>query len=159
MGIAKGLGMVAALGLLAAAPAAWAEEAEIAVKELPKAVVEAVKAKFPGATIKEAEKEVEDGQTIYEVELSDKGAKVEVELKADGTIVEIETPVSLESLPKTVTAALEAKYPKAALKKAEKVTKGEATEYEVKLVTAEKKAMEVTLDAQGKILEAEEDKD
>src|SRR5947209_18302470 len=46
---------------------ASADEEKIDLDKLPKAVVDAVKAKFPQARLLSAEKEKEDGQTTYEV--------------------------------------------------------------------------------------------
>ena len=55
----------------------------------------------------------------------------------------------------TVTEALEAKYPKATIKKAEEITKDDKVTFEVLIETADKKKLEVVLDAKGKIVEEE----
>ena len=60
-----------------------------------------------------------------------------------------------------VTKAVEAKYPKATLQKAEEVIKVEKKQeklayYEVLLVTAEKKKLEVSVAPDGKIVKAED---
>ncbi|MBW1879675.1 MAG: hypothetical protein JRJ84_15040 [Deltaproteobacteria bacterium] len=75
------------LAVLAAAPA-WADDddhaVEIAVEALPDAVRSAVEAQWPGATLREAEKEGDE----YEVEIdTTAGLHLEVTLKADGTVV------------------------------------------------------------------------
>ncbi len=67
------------------------DEEEIAVEDLPEAVVNAVRKRFPNATIEEAERETEHGQVIYDVEVEDSdGAEYELEVTADGRILEIE---------------------------------------------------------------------
>jgi hypothetical protein len=149
------------LGTLALATVSLADEEKISVKELPKAVLKAVKEKFPKAEIKGAAKEEEDGKTTYEVLLKVKGRSVDVAMKADGTILEIEKEMAVDDLPKAVRKTLSAKYPKAKITKAEAVTKGEdgPVRYEVAITT------EVVLDAKGKIAGAsasakeEEDED
>jgi hypothetical protein len=137
---------LSALGLLALTGAAQADEEKIAVKELPKAVVKAVKAKFPGAAIKEAaEEEDDEGETTYEVSLEFKGHSYDVALESDGEIVEIEKEISTEELPKAVRKALAASHPKAKIETAEVITKeGQAPYYEL-LITSE-----VAFTAKGK---------
>ncbi len=67
----------------------------------------------------------------------------------------------MSDLPKPVTDAIAGKYPKATLKKAEEVVEiedgKEEKAYEVDVVTAAGKAVEVKVDASGKIEEDEED--
>src|SRR5688572_4562103 len=78
--------------VLLVAGAAWADEdeEEVAVKDLPAKVVDAIEAKFPGAKITEAEKETEDGDTVYEVEINFGDEELEVEVSEDGKILEVE---------------------------------------------------------------------
>src|SRR3954470_4414953 len=84
------------LGTLAMATFSLADEEKISVKELPKAVLKAVKEKFPKAEIKGAAKEEEDGKTTYEVMLKVKGRSIDVAMKADGTILEIEKEIAID---------------------------------------------------------------
>ena len=150
--------MKIALGLFAATLLALpllAEETKVAIDKLPKAVVDAVKAKFPKAELTGAEKEIEDGKTLYEVAITSEGSKIEVTLTEDGKIVEIEKVITAKDLPKAVADALEAKYPKATLGIIEEITKGETIGYEVHLVTADKKELEVVFDPTGKVTKEE----
>jgi hypothetical protein len=135
--------------------AARADEEKVPLDKLPKAVTDAVKAKYPGAKLTGAEKEKEKDQTVYEVALEHKGQKLEVTLKPDGTIVSVEKEIAAKDLPKAVTAALDSKYPKATIKKVEEITTGEKVTYEVLLVTAAKKRLEVVFDTTGKVIEEE----
>jgi uncharacterized membrane protein YkoI len=140
------------------------KEEKIAIDKLPKAVIEAVKKRFPDAKLESAEKETEGGKIVYEVELEQKDEELEVELTADGTILEIEQEISVKDVPKAVHDALMAKYPKSEFEKAEKVTKvkdgkDQPAVYEVEVETADDKEYEVTVSAEGKIIEVEEEDD
>lgn len=150
------------LGLTTFPDGARADE-KIPLKDVPKAVLDAVKAKFPKGEIKTAEKEDEDGETTYEVALKSDGHSLDVALKADGTILEIEKEVAHKDVPKAVAAAVEAKYPKGTIKKAEEIItfKGgkEEKSYEVVVTETGKKPVEVKLSADGKIVKHEEDDD
>jgi uncharacterized membrane protein YkoI len=152
-----GLGTAAFVVAFWLSPAGAAEE-KIAIDKLPKAVVDAVKAKYPGAELTGAEKDVTDGKTIYEVNLKHKGAKYDISLSPDGKIVEIEKTIDAKDLPAAVTKALDQKYPKAKIELAEELTVDGKVKYEVVIVTAEKKKLEVVLEPSGKI-EKEEGKD
>ncbi|MEJ7638178.1 MAG: PepSY-like domain-containing protein, partial [Singulisphaera sp.] len=155
------VGAVVSLGLLGFVSAAGADEEEVPLKDVPKAVLDAVKARFPGAELKEAVKESEDGTTTYEVALKDKGKAVDVALTAEGKVIEIETEVAAKDLPKAVSSAIEAKYPKASVKKAVELIEFEDGEeektYEVQVVTADGEAIEVSVDEDGEIEDDGED--
>jgi uncharacterized membrane protein YkoI len=148
---------LAAFVLLGTA-AARADEEKVPLDKLPKAVTEAVKAKFPGAELVSAGKETENGQLLYEVALKHKGHKMDVTFKADGTLVSVEKEITAQDLPKAVAKTLADKYPKATFTKVEEETKDGKVTYEVVLVTAEKKTFEVVLSPDGKIVK-EESKD
>jgi hypothetical protein len=66
------------------------DEENVAIKDLPEAVVAAVLAKFPDAKLVEAEKETENGEIVYEVEIEDGDDEIEVEVTSDGEILEVE---------------------------------------------------------------------
>ena len=67
------------------------EEVKVDPADLPQAVKDAVSAEYPGVKITEAEKEIEDGKTVYEVEIKKDGREIDIELSADGTILKEET--------------------------------------------------------------------
>jgi len=153
-------GMVAAFCLFTVAQA---DEEKVPLDKVPKAVVEAVKTRFPDAKLESAEKETEDGKTVYEIAIKNKDQKIEVTLTADGKIVEIEKQIAASDLPKAVADALATKYAKAKYKVIEEVIKvkdgKEKLEYyEVHLMTAQGAAVEVRVAANGKLL-AEEKQD
>ena len=149
---------VASLALLyaVASPAANAKEEDIAVDQVPKAVLDAIKAKFPHAKLTGAAKETEDGKTTYEVELEFKDQEYTVSATAEGKITEIEREMEIKDLPKIVTEAIKKKYPGAEMEEAEEVTANDKTTYEVVIETSAEKDMKVTVDPAGKILSEEE---
>jgi uncharacterized membrane protein YkoI len=156
MRVATGWFFVALLGVAVLATAARGDEEKIPLDKVPKAVLDAVKAKFPDVKLSEASKEKEDGKTIYELAFTYKDYKYEVEFEEDGTIIAIDKQIEAKELPKAVAKALEEKYPKATYKVIEEVTKKDKIAYyEVELVTADKKGIEVEIDPSGKILKEE----
>ncbi|MCA1685889.1 MAG: PepSY-like domain-containing protein [Planctomycetia bacterium] len=148
--------VVLGLGMALAVTGARADEEKVALDKVPRAVVDAVKAKFPGATIKQADKEVEDGKTTYELGITHNGHSIDVSAKPDGTIVSVETEIKAADLPAAVSKAVKDKYPRGEIKKAEKVEEDGKTTYEVIVEKAPGKRMELVLDRSGKILEEEE---
>jgi hypothetical protein len=149
------IGGMAVVVLLAGA-AARADEEKVPLDKLPKAVVDAVKEKFPKADLVSAEKEKEDGKTVYEVNIKDGKATIEVTVTPEGKIVLVEKEIAAGDLPKAVAEALEARYPKATIQKVEEICKDDkVTKYEALIVTAEKKKLEVCFDPAGKFLEEE----
>jgi uncharacterized membrane protein YkoI len=150
---------VAVMGILVAAADVRGGEEDIPLNKVPKAVMDSVKAKFPGAEMKGAAKEEEEGKTSYEVSITYGGKKIDVVAKPDGTILAVETVIKAADLPAAVKKTLEAKYPKAEYKTIESIEEGDKLSYEVLLETADDKDLEITLDRNGKILETEEKKE
>ena len=131
--------------------AATAGEKEIAKKDLPAPVLAAFEKAYPHATIKETAKEVKDGKTLYEIESLDGTTSRDVTYLADGKTVEIEETVAAAELPDAVKATVSKEYPKGKISKAEKVTHGEALEYEIHVVVPKVKH-ELVVDPSGKVL-------
>jgi hypothetical protein len=154
--------MTAAAVFVLAAPVR-ADEEKVPLDEVPKAVLDAAKRRFPKAEVAGASKEKDGDKTVYEIELKLDGKKIDVTLTEDGTITTIEQQIDAKGLPNAVSEALDKKYPKATYKIIESVTKvkdgKEKLEYyEVLLVTAEKKVIEVEIFPDGKIKNEEEKK-
>jgi hypothetical protein len=154
---------ILSLGLLAAVGTVRADEESVSLKEVPKAVRAAVKAKFPEGKVTEAAKEVEDGKTVYEIGLEDDDQKVDLLVSDKGKILEVEKSIAAKKLPKAVAATIESKYPKAKIKKAEQVVKYEEDEeektFEVILAAEGKHDVEVKLSPKGKVLKGDEEAD
>jgi uncharacterized membrane protein YkoI len=156
-------GAIVGVALLVVVIAARAEDEKIPIDKLPKPVVEALKVKFPNAELKSAEKENEEGKTIYEVVLKHKGDNYEVAVTPEGEITGYEKEIPANKMPKEVSSALDAKYPKATYKLIEEVykvkdKKDKLEYYEVALVTSDKKKVGVNVAPDGKILKATEEK-
>jgi hypothetical protein len=155
------LGIAALAGLfLLAAVARTDEEGKKAAKvKVPKKVMDAVKARFPGAKITKVGKETADGKVVYDIELTSKGRKYEMDIQADGTVLEVEKELRGKEVPDAVRKALRAKYPKAKIKVVMEVNKVMGKKevpdhYEVILETAGKKEVEVTVSLDGKTVKA-----
>ena len=142
--------------LLAAVSVASAKEERVELRDVPRPVMEAVTKRFPEAKVSGAGKEEgDDGQIVFEVQLTDKSQKVDMSVSPDGTIREIEKQVKQADLPKAVQRTLTDKYPKSQLKLAEMVIlvkdgKEVLDCYEVKL-EADKKTTEVKIATDGTI--------
>jgi hypothetical protein len=149
-----GLALVALLGLTALRADEGNEE-KVALDKLPKAVTDAIKAKFEGVELVSASKEKEDGKELYEVNVKHKGHKMDVTVTPEGKIVSVEKEIDAKDAPKAVAEALNSKYPKATVKKVEEVVENEKTVYEYLIVTADKKTLEVVFDPQGKVVKEE----
>ncbi len=146
---------IAASGLLLAGIAS-AQEKKIKRSDLPPAVEKTVAAQSAGATIKGFSTEKENGQTLYEVEMTVNGRSKDISMTADGSIVEIEEQVALDSLSSDVKAGLQAKAGKGTILRVEALTKkGKLVAYEAQVETNGKKS-EVQVGPDGKPLDHEE---
>ena len=152
-------GLLAVLGL---ASGTRAQDEGIPLDRVPKAVMDSAKAKFPGAQIKVASEETEDGKPpVYALEMKHHRHNVDVTFKADGTVVLVETAVPEKELPKVVRRAVVHRYPGASVMGAESVKKGpevkkQADYYEFYLMTADEKPALVQVDPNGKVLKPEQ---
>ncbi|HJZ58875.1 MAG TPA: PepSY-like domain-containing protein [Gemmataceae bacterium] len=127
-------------------------------KEIPKKVMDALKAKFPKAEITKWTKEKEGNDVVYDIEFKQEGRKFEADIKEDGTILNWEKEIAAKDLPEAVKKAVDKKYPNAKLKEIMEVTEVKGKEeklegYEIVLETADKKEVEVMVAPDGKILE------
>lgn len=152
--------LTATLGLFVAIGVARSDEKKVSLEDLPKVVSDAVKAKFPDAEVTGASKETEDGKTEFEISIKNKDQKIDVTLTTDGTITGLEKEIKADQLPAPVTDTLKDKYPGATYRKIEeivKVTNGteKLESFEVLLVTAESKKIEVVLSPEGKVTKEE----
>jgi hypothetical protein len=152
-----GCGMVLAL----AVGGLRADEDKVPLDKLPKAVKDSVKKRFPKAVFVEATKETEDGETEYAVTIKVGQTKIDVTLTPDGTITLIERMITAKDLPKKVMDTLKSRYPRAMIKTiAEVIDVNDGKEtldyYEVVLVTAARKTLEIEISADGTIKTTED---
>jgi uncharacterized membrane protein YkoI len=147
---------------LVACGVAGAEDKKITPDKLPKAIADAIKARFPDGKITSAETEKEDGKVVFDIELTMGGTKFEADILEDGTIVEIEKEI--KEAPAAVAKGVTAKYPKAKIievmeRYKVKDKKETLTDYEVTIDEGGKKTeVVVSLDGKSVKTEAEEKK-
>ena len=139
---------------------AHADEETVPLDKLPAAITAAVKKRFPSAEMVRASKETEDGKTVFEVAIKDKGQKSDVSLTADGKIIEIEKTMSEKDLPAAAAAALAKKYPGAKYRSVEEIShvkdgKESLDYFEVNLTGKDQKKWEVCVTAGGEIKKTE----
>ena len=133
---------------------------DVPINKLPKAVVDAVKAKFPKAKLGGASKETMDGEVTYGVELTVDSAKYTVVTNDEGEILEIDREIPIKDLPKKVSDAVKKKYAKYKLDAADEIITIE-DEKEVKhfgvRISMGKKARYVVVTPDGEIETDEEE--
>ena len=161
---------VLAAALLLAIPAlARAEDDAKPVKEadVPKAVVDALQKKYPGAKVSSWATEEEDKKLTYEAKLEvaakdkagkDTTRKLEVTLSVEGKILAEEERISVDTLPDAVKKALaDSKYGKGKVAHADRLIeeeKADEAKYELSIELDGKK-YDVTFDKAGNIKEEE----
>jgi hypothetical protein len=89
--VTVGVLVVGSIGLWAAVEHDDGEEVDVPLSEVPAEVMEAANESVPGGEVTGAEKEVEDGVLLYEIEKIVDGVEYEIEVTADGAVMEIET--------------------------------------------------------------------
>jgi hypothetical protein len=134
-----------------------AGEEKLSPDQLPKAVLDAAKAKFADAKIVGATKEVEDGKPQYEVSIEKDGQHLVAIYTETGTLTAVEKTITAKELPKPVRRAIKQRYPKSKIKKVEEITKEDkVAEYEALVITADKKTIEAVFDTTGKFVKEEQ---
>jgi uncharacterized membrane protein YkoI len=140
-------------------------EEKVPLDKLPKAVVDAVKVKFPKAELVEAEKEELGGKTYFEVKIKNAGKTLEVKLTAEGKIEAVEDDdddddgeekVALDKLPKVILDGVKAKFPNAQLVEAAREKEDGQPVYEVTIKDGGT-TIDVTLTPDGKIFMVEKE--
>jgi len=163
--IGIGAGAMIGLVLLASATRAADRSGKISPGKVPQKVMDTLKARFPGAEVNGAEREVEGGKVVYDLEFNVRGHKYESDIEENGTMREYEKQIPPKALPAQVSRAVRAKYRGAAIREVMGVNvvagKTEKLDhYEVTLRHAGK-TMEVTVSLDGKKIgeEGEETKE
>src|SRR5262245_25801756 len=158
--VAGGLVVAVLAGLLVAGSAVRGQDKndKLDLDKIPKAVMDALKARFPKAEIHKWSKAKEGDDIVYDIEFTQAGRKYEADIKENGTYINYEKEIAVKDLPKVVRKAVDMRYPKATLKEVMEITavmgKAEKLEgYEIVLTTADNRQVEVTVAPDGKILE------
>src|SRR4029453_4399618 len=100
---------------------------------------------------------------VYDIEFKQEGRKCEADIRENGTYINYEKAIEEKDLPKAVREAIEKRYPKATPKEIMEETEVKGKDeklsaYEVVLMTADKKEVEVRVSPEGEILEDTGDK-
>ena len=148
----------ALLVVFAGASTLSAQEKTVTPDQIPKAVMDALLARFPKASIDKCTKAREFFTVVYDIEFNQEGRKFEADIKENGTYINFEKAIEASALPKAVSDAIAKKYPNAVLKEIMEETevKGKTEKlsaYEVVLQTADGKEAEVRVSPGGKMLE------
>jgi hypothetical protein len=122
--------------------------------EAPQAVKAAFQKAYPKGEITRVSTETRDSSVYYEIESVEGKIQRSILYHPDGAVYEVEQVIPTGTLPKSVRSGISAKYPKLEITRAESMTRGTATEYEVRLETGKEK-LEVVFDNSGKILRSE----
>lgn len=135
-----------------------AKEEPVPVDKIPRAVMDALLAKFPKAKIDKCTKAKEGGDIVYDIEFKEGDRKCEADIKENGTYINYEKAIAAKDLPKAVKDAIEKRYPKSKMTEIMEETEVKGKDekisaYEVVLETADKKEVEVRVSPEGKILE------
>ena len=129
-----------------------AQEKRVKMKDLPEAVQKTVNEQSKGATIKGLSKEVEKGQTLYELELSVNGHSKDITMDATGNVVEVEEQVQIASLPEVVQTAIKQNAGTAQIQMVESVIKGGTLQYYEAHIKKGLKKSEFKIGTDGKLV-------
>jgi uncharacterized membrane protein YkoI len=142
-----GLSMVFSTGTFA-----QDSEKPVKMRDLPQAVQQTVKEQSRGASVRGLSKEVEGGNTFYEVELRINGHTKDVLIDPSGAVVEIEEEVALASVPPLVKAGIDKHSGGGKIVLVESITKnGSIVAYEAHVKTG-RKYSEVKVSPDGQLI-------
>jgi hypothetical protein len=132
-------------------------EQKVKMKDLPEAVRKTVQEQSKGATLRGLSKEIEDGNTFYEAELTVNRHSRDVRIDPSGAVVEIEEQVALSSVPAEVKATILKNAGKGKITLVESITKSNVLEaYEAHVTRAGKKS-EIKVATDGRLISAEDE--
>jgi uncharacterized membrane protein YkoI len=139
------------LFLAVLAASGFSQEIKISVKALPAAIVKSFRLEYPNAHIKNATREIKNGDTVYEVSSKDSLTKRTITFHSNGIPIEIEESMTIDQLPISVTTAIAKQYPKGKVMSIDMSMKGPVMTYEV-LIKDNKKKFEVVYDMSGNVV-------
>jgi hypothetical protein len=151
--------VVACIVLASAASAAIAADdyQPLPLNQVPRVVRDAVMKRFPDAKPQEAHQGTDENKKPFvDVHILVKDQKVWVTCEIDGSIRTVDREIALSGVPKAVTAAIQKRYPKAAVRLVNEITEGSSPTYEIAL-TFNKKKLVASFSAAGEWLEESED--
>jgi len=152
------LRLIASCGVVAVLVTLAAAQEKLDASKLPPKVSDAVKARFPGAMITQVTKETENGEVVYDIEITKDGKKHEMDCKEDGTLVDIQNEIAVKDLPPAAVTGIKSKYPDCTIKEVGEILvvkdkKETRDHFEVLIDTADKKEVELTVSLDGTKIE------
>jgi hypothetical protein len=155
--ILRGLGLAMGVLLMFALISRADDDDKVPIEKLPKEVTDAIKKKWPKAELVSATKDTDEkGEVTYDVTIKVKKQELDVTLTPEGAIVQVEKEIEVKAVPKVVMDAIKKMYPKATFQGASEISKDDkVAEYELDLVTKDKKNLYVTFDKEGKFIHEE----
>ncbi len=108
-------------------------------------MLKAVQDQSKGAVVRGFTKEVENGNTEYEAELTVNGHRKDISFDSAGNVVAVEEEVKLENLPAAARTAIQKAAEGGTLRKVESVTEGGESFYEASIRKGGK-SLEVQVD-------------
>jgi uncharacterized membrane protein YkoI len=129
-------------------------EEEVFLNELPRAVQQTIQTQLGGATLGEIDKSVEDGETLYDVEMTGAGAARNFPVRGKGELLDVE--VFMPELPAAVQSAIQKQTGGAQPDGIEKCFDDGEVSYDVELATNGQTRI-VSFDPDGELFSSEED--
>jgi hypothetical protein len=129
----------------------FAEKSTIKKEDVPEAVMKAFSHAYPFAKATGFSKEDRDGTILYGIGGSIGKVKLEMVYTEAGDLFMVEETVVMKLVPKALLKAIQKSHPKMKITKAEKLTRGDETLYELYLAKGKEKS-QVELDLQGNIV-------
>ena len=124
---------IVVIGLAAGTSFAEKKEKKEISKDIPEAIVSAVKASYPDAVIEESEIKKHDDKLLYKFELKKAGNEIKLSYDKDGKLVSSKEEIDANTLPDAVKKAVKEKYPKETIKEATRMFKDNKTTYAVEM--------------------------
>jgi hypothetical protein len=125
---------------------------------LPMKVMDSLSARFPGAEVHKWSREKEGKVILYDIEFKQGSRNLEADIREDGSFENWEQEIPTRDLPVVVAKAVSSRHPGAAVRIVMAITavkdgKDVLEGYEITLQTAGRKAVEITVAPDGRILE------
>ncbi len=132
----------------------FAQDKKISEKNVPAAVMGAFHKAFPKAVIKGTSIETEKGKKNFEIESLEGSKHIDLLITPAGKITEVEETIQADQLPTNIMKTLGSKFKGFKIEKAEKVTHGAVSNYEL-VIESKSGKHEVKLNEAGKLLKTE----
>jgi hypothetical protein len=132
--------------LLEIGPAEDDEDAarEIPLEELPRDVISALTAHFPGAQLASAALDDDEALT-FSLSAQWSGGKLELTVAPDGNVIEIEEALTPSDVPEAVSSWIASHFPGASIREVDFVAADDAASYDILFATTTDQLFEATL--------------